>query len=152
MSRVRRRPAGKFVIPKLDSRDHDELRYSIRSILHYFKPYLSSVHLVTSDLTAPLCGPQISHRWRLGHIPQWLDLDGIHSPQLNIWHHAEIFDNYVTSSFNSYAIGESVRHGLCEARFTNAITENQLKNIPKLSENLYVAYIECEYVPKLMPQ
>ncbi|KAF9517786.1 hypothetical protein BS47DRAFT_1325910 [Hydnum rufescens UP504] len=98
-------------------REHDELRHSIRSVFHHFNPHLASVHVVTSDVSAPLCEPQPSHQWRLGHIPQWLDIEGTHSIPINIWHHAQIFDEYKTSSFNSYAI------------------ETQLKNIPKLSEN-----------------
>ncbi|KAG8710670.1 hypothetical protein FRC08_016864 [Ceratobasidium sp. 394] len=91
-------------------RDHDELRHSMRSVLQHFRPYTTRFHLITSDFAFPSCNPDEYAGWRLGQIPQWLDLrrsfawqDG--GVQLDVVHHAKLFDkDYRYTTFNSLAI------------------------------------------------
>ncbi|KZT09090.1 uncharacterized protein LAESUDRAFT_722792 [Laetiporus sulphureus 93-53] len=94
-------------------RDHDELRYSMRSVLTNFKGHASRFRLLTSDFPMPdwLTDKLEVHdpkSWRLGQMPQWLDLSrGTASNkweeggvELSIIHHAEVFRPYVGTSFN----------------------------------------------------
>ncbi|KZT11759.1 uncharacterized protein LAESUDRAFT_754314 [Laetiporus sulphureus 93-53] len=96
-------------------RDHDELRHSLRSVLTYFRPYVRKVILLTSDFSLPAIA--LPPSWRLGQIPQWLDLtkemrtgwrDG--DVTLQIAHHAEIFEDYQGTNFNSLAIETQLGH------------------------------------------
>ncbi|QRW00561.1 exopolysaccharide phosphotransferase [Ceratobasidium sp. AG-Ba] len=97
-------------------RDHDELRHSMRSVLQHFRQYTTQFHLVTSDFAFPSCNPDEFAGWRLGQIPQWLDLhrafrwkDG--NVRLNVVHHAEFFDReYKYTTFNSLAIESQFAH------------------------------------------
>ncbi|KAI0700102.1 hypothetical protein BC835DRAFT_1329341 [Cytidiella melzeri] len=94
-------------------RDNDELRHSMRSVLSNYRPYIHNFHLVSSDFALPqelAADSNVSYpaHWRLGQIPQWLDIstaqwrDG--NVHLNVVHHADIFRPYPNNSFNSYAI------------------------------------------------
>ncbi|TJY67435.1 hypothetical protein E4J89_15250 [Arthrobacter sp. CAU 1506] len=65
-------------------RQHDELRFSLRS-LDYFAPWINHVYLVTA-----------------GQAPAWLDLG---NPRVTLVHHRDIFaDPDVLPTFNSHAI------------------------------------------------
>ncbi|KAG9119574.1 hypothetical protein FRC07_005346 [Ceratobasidium sp. 392] len=97
-------------------RDHDELRHSMRSVLQHFRPHTTQFHLITSDFAFPSCNPDEYAGWRLGQIPQFLDLrkpydwndDGVN---LNIVHHAKMFDSgYKYTTFNSLAIESQFAH------------------------------------------
>ncbi|KZT09088.1 uncharacterized protein LAESUDRAFT_537492 [Laetiporus sulphureus 93-53] len=115
-------------------RDHDELRYSMRSVLTNFKGHASRFRLLTSDFPMPdwvadkleIHDPK---SWRLGQMPQWLDLNKRtasnkweeSSVELSIVHHAEVFRPYVGTNFNSLAI------------------ESQFSNVDNLSE--YFIYV-----------
>jgi len=104
-------------------RDHDELRYSMRSVLLNFGSYTSHFRLVTADFPYPqdvangsnITSPEL---WRLGQVPQWLDMgkrtesgvwrDG--AVDLAVTHHAQIFSPYNGTNFNSLAIESQFGH------------------------------------------
>ncbi|KAI0088478.1 hypothetical protein BDY19DRAFT_165838 [Irpex rosettiformis] len=98
-------------------RDHDELRYSLRSVLQFFRQHAGKFHLVTADFgvdAQDLNATMTPSEWRLGQIPQWLD-PGITSwsddkIKLSTIHHADIFDPYNGTIFNSYAIESQFGH------------------------------------------
>ncbi|WP_323378707.1 stealth family protein [Streptomyces smaragdinus] len=76
--------------------DHDELRYSLRSLATY-APWIRSVYLVTDD-----------------QVPGWLDTA---HPRLRVVSHREIFrDPDMLPTFNSHAIESQLHHveGLSE--------------------------------------
>jgi glycosyltransferase involved in cell wall biosynthesis len=64
-------------------RNHDELRYSLRSV-HLFAPWVRRIHLVTA-----------------GQAPAWLDTD---HPGVRLVDHAEILPAEALPTFNSQAI------------------------------------------------
>lgn len=91
----------------------------MRSVLHHFRQYVSKFRLITSDFDFPVSTswfrsqPKDSFtRDRLGLLPQWLQLeedpeneegpgrwkDG--DVELEVIHHAELFDNYNGTLFN----------------------------------------------------
>lgn len=87
-------------------RDNDELRHSMRSVLANYRPYTQRFHLITSDFAIPesISNMSFPESWRLGQVPQWLEManrdwrdSGI---DLNIIHHADIFQPYYGNSFN----------------------------------------------------
>ncbi|GAA6011072.1 hypothetical protein JCM11491_005927 [Sporobolomyces phaffii] len=105
-------------------REHDELRYSIRSVLDSFAPgSLSKLHILTTDLPANTLlrdtierdGTALSTNVnesrlvdasRIGQIPHWLSRDASSSvPPLSVIHHSNFFQS--TShlpTFNSLSI------------------------------------------------
>ena len=101
--------------PTFPQRDHDELRHSLRSVLHNFRPYTNHFRIVTTDLTYPVNSAEQfpvpgPGNWRLGLQPQWLETsengttewrDG--HVQLSLTHHASFFEPYTRSIFNRYA-------------------------------------------------
>ncbi|KAK0192662.1 hypothetical protein F5146DRAFT_1191389, partial [Armillaria mellea] len=99
--------------PKL-YRDHNELKYSMRSALAHFRHGVGSFHLLTSDNTVSNTATSIDVRY--GQIPQWLSgsrwTDG--SVSLDIQHHSQFFVSgaYSGPTFNSFAI-ESQLGSLC---------------------------------------
>ncbi|KAF8710456.1 N-acetylglucosamine-1-phosphate transferase alpha and beta subunits, partial [Rhizoctonia solani] len=97
-------------------RDHDELRHSMRSVLQHFRPYTSQFHLLTSDFAFPSCNPDDYADWRLGQIPQWLNMDNPYKwkdgdVDLSVVPHAKFFgENYRYTTFNSLAIESQFGH------------------------------------------
>ncbi|EKM49625.1 uncharacterized protein PHACADRAFT_214165 [Phanerochaete carnosa HHB-10118-sp] len=97
-------------------RDHDELRYSLRSVLSNFRPYLGRYHLLTTDFAMPDTVENLTAPadYRLGQVPQWLDVDkrpwSDNHVQLSIKHHAQVFHPYDDNVFNSYAIESQFGH------------------------------------------
>ncbi|GBE85251.1 3-O-alpha-D-mannopyranosyl-alpha-D-mannopyranose xylosylphosphotransferase [Sparassis crispa] len=116
-------------------RDHDELRHSLRSVLQHFRGYTTRFHVLTADFPVPrtpaptnatnstsntvdsTINYTLSDSWRLGQIPQWLDLDKRTdsvwkdgSVALSLKHHAEIFTPYEGTNFNSLAIESQLTH------------------------------------------
>ncbi|KAH9933266.1 hypothetical protein B0H21DRAFT_835315 [Amylocystis lapponica] len=103
-------------------RDHDELRHSMRSVLLNFRPHARHFRLLTADYPVPSTDPDLAFStedgWRLGQVPQWLDLsrqtargtwrDG--DVELSLTHHAEIFSPYEGTNFNSLAIESQLGH------------------------------------------
>ncbi|KAJ7467158.1 hypothetical protein FB451DRAFT_407107 [Mycena latifolia] len=76
-------------------RQHDELRYSMRSAFKNTKTWKHSVwHIVTADVPDP---DEFDDNERLGLVPQWLDFDtawagGEHGePPVYLYHDSEIF-------------------------------------------------------------
>ncbi|KAK0232724.1 hypothetical protein IW262DRAFT_1257949 [Armillaria fumosa] len=100
--------------PKL-YRDHNELKYSMRSALAHFRNGLGSFHLLTSDNAVDISGED-SEELRYGQIPQWLSGSQWHDANvsLDIQHHSQFFvpGAYSGPTFNSFAI-ESQLGALC---------------------------------------
>lgn len=84
--------------------EHDELRFSIRSVLAAFPPSdLRTLHLIVGD--TPSCSPDSlcdDPNARIAQIPHWLDLDAIdfagdrkdrrrEGTGMRVWSHWEIF-------------------------------------------------------------
>ncbi|OBZ71400.1 Exosome complex exonuclease rrp6 [Grifola frondosa] len=96
-------------------RDHDELRHSMRSVLANFRSHANRFRLLTSDFPIPTTTPNLTlpASWRLGQIPQWLHREKQWSDRdirLSITHHADIFNPYIGTTFNSYAIESQFSH------------------------------------------
>lgn len=80
-------------------RDHDELRFSMRSVYQNVPSHLiRQLHLFTSSLpytstNISIDDDEMQTRGRMGHIPTWLDLskNDIEKPAINIIHHWENF-------------------------------------------------------------
>ena len=103
--------------------DHDELRYSIRSVIDNFKSPGSRFHLLTTDFSIPdayatksnISEPEL---WRLGQLPQWLDCDRRvgsatwrdEDHELIVSHHAQFFKPYNGAVFNRYVARSVHRH------------------------------------------
>ncbi|GAA5876084.1 hypothetical protein JCM16303_007016 [Sporobolomyces ruberrimus] len=106
-------------------RDHDELRYSIRSALDSFAPgSLSHLHLLAADLptntllrdtidpqtpadtTLDPSVPVLVNSDRIGQVPRWLSSNPSSSrPPLSISHHSAFFVNESNlPTFNSLSI------------------------------------------------
>ncbi|GAA5859727.1 hypothetical protein JCM1840_006427 [Sporobolomyces johnsonii] len=110
-------------------REHDELRYSVRSVVQAFAPSaVRKIHLLTADVPANGLLRDIldPHRTvdesapvltasRLGQRPTWLNASASAIPPLELSHHSAIFDNEVLlPTFNSLSI-ESQFPSLCLA-------------------------------------
>ena len=87
------------------SRDNDELKHSMRSVLLNFRLYTERFHLITSDFQLPATSNlSLPQDWRLGQVPQWLDetqktwMD--EKVALSVIHHAEFFETYSGTTFN----------------------------------------------------
>lgn len=96
-----------FCYPSLTVfRDHDELRFSTRSVLAHFRPYANRFHILTSDFQMPYTSvndtPPLDYR--LGLVPQWLNSDSQvwtdGDVRLSITHQADIFNPYIDTVFN----------------------------------------------------
>ncbi|BGP28717.1 hypothetical protein JCM10296v2_000453 [Rhodotorula toruloides] len=102
-------------------RQHDELRYSVRSAVHAFSPSsLRQLRILTTDLPAnvvlgdlidpPLSTANASERLvasaRIGQIPTWLNNDSsAETPPLIVSHHTSFFeDGIALPTFNSLSI------------------------------------------------
>ncbi|KAF8317669.1 hypothetical protein DL93DRAFT_2110386 [Clavulina sp. PMI_390] len=95
-------------------REHDELRYSTRSVLQYFGEHVRQFHLVAGDFVdrRNTCDSDVDVVTRLGQIPQWLrdddsdpeELSSNANVPLRIHHHAQFFDHYRRTTFDSCAI------------------------------------------------
>ncbi|GAA5889998.1 hypothetical protein JCM5296_003673 [Sporobolomyces johnsonii] len=110
-------------------REHDELRYSVRSVVQAFAPSaVRKIHLLTADVPANGLLRDIldPHRTvdesapvltasRLGQRPTWLNASASAVPPLELSHHSAIFENEVLlPTFNSLSI-ESQFPSLCLA-------------------------------------
>lgn len=85
----------------------------MRSVLDNFRPYTSRFRLLTADFPMPSVVANESNittpdSWRLGQIPQWLDLQRQSAPgvwqdgqiELSVTHHAQAFRPYNGTNFN----------------------------------------------------
>ncbi|KAJ7782380.1 hypothetical protein DFH07DRAFT_790474 [Mycena maculata] len=113
-------------------RQHDELRYSLRSAFKNTKSWKNSVwHIVTADVPDP---EDFDDNQRLGLVPQWLDLESAWAggengePPVYLYHDSEIFRltnvpghipsiegvdkwrNDVLPTFNSMAVESQLAH------------------------------------------
>ncbi|GAA6062407.1 hypothetical protein JCM10212_006193 [Sporobolomyces blumeae] len=105
-------------------REHDELRYSVRSAVSAFVPFaIAKMHIVTADLPSNILlhdlieprsksadndDPEVKtvDATRIGQVPTWLSADASSSsPPLSMIHHSEIFnDHSLLPTFNSLSI------------------------------------------------
>ncbi|KAF8342792.1 uncharacterized protein EI90DRAFT_3115337 [Cantharellus anzutake] len=130
-------------------RDHDELRFSIRSAIQALHGHLRKLHVVAGDFAMPpeavnrtlSLSPELLrsfHQYRLGQIPQWLRPgkvvngeireewdDAGAGAHLNVLHHSQFFEDYKGTVFDSFAI------------------ESQLSRIPDISEHFI--YMNDDY-------
>ncbi|GAA5826985.1 hypothetical protein JCM11251_002195 [Rhodosporidiobolus azoricus] len=119
------RPGGAKVREKLTARhfrDHDELRYSLRSALSAFVPSaLRKIHLVTTDLPSNallsdlIDGNNLTQTVqssRVGQVPVWLNRSPASAnPALEVLHHTAIFeDSSSLPTFNSLSIESQFPH------------------------------------------
>ncbi|KAJ7656654.1 hypothetical protein B0H17DRAFT_359292 [Mycena rosella] len=113
-------------------RQHDELRYSLRSAFKNTKTWKHSVwHIVTADVPDP---DKFDGSERLGLVPQWLDLESAWAggesgePPVHLYHDSDIFHltslpgrtptieevdkwrNSVLPTFNSMAVESQLPH------------------------------------------
>ncbi|GAA5891182.1 hypothetical protein JCM6882_006448 [Rhodosporidiobolus microsporus] len=103
-------------------REHDELRYSIRSALSAFvPPALRKIHLLTTDLPPNVLlsdlidGNNITETVessRIGQVPSWLDRSSAGAtPALETPHHSALFeDSLALPTFNSLSIESQFPH------------------------------------------
>ncbi|KAJ7121351.1 hypothetical protein C8R43DRAFT_1151246 [Mycena crocata] len=91
-------------------RQHDELRYSLRSAFKNTRSWKHSVwHIVTADVPDP---DEFDENQRWGLVPQWLDLDSawaggeLGEPPVYLYHDSEIF--HLTSAPGHNATIEQV--------------------------------------------
>lgn len=97
-----------FLTTNIYFRDHEELRYSTRSVLEHFRPYTNRFHILTSDFKIPIpsstFNTSVPPEYRLGQVPQWLNTANTHwtdgDIHLNIKHHADMFSPYIDTVFN----------------------------------------------------
>lgn len=87
-------------------RDHDELRFSMRSVYQNVphslirKLYLFTSSLPYTTTNATVDEEGLRHQGRMGHVPTWLDLTKDAQPPVALLHHWENFrvtDNVLTS-------------------------------------------------------
>ena len=110
----------------LRCRDHDELRFSLRSVLANFRPYADRFHLLTTDFELPgtTGNESVPLDYRLGQVPQWLNTDqrpwSDGHVQLSIKHHAQIFHPYEDNNFNR---SDPNHHGVSVALTERPVTQ-----------------------------
>ncbi|KPV78309.1 uncharacterized protein RHOBADRAFT_50790 [Rhodotorula graminis WP1] len=99
-------------------REHDELRYSLRSAVQAFEPRaLGKLHLVSTDLPANTLLSDILDNVpvgnitpvveaaRVGQVPSWLNRSAIPREQLEVHHHSSFFEDTADlPTFNSLSI------------------------------------------------
>ncbi|KAF7305892.1 hypothetical protein HMN09_00743400 [Mycena chlorophos] len=79
-------------------RQHDELRYSLRSAFKNLKSWRNSVwHVITADVPDPAAPPEDAEFERIGLVPQWMDIDEAWAggangePPVYLYHDSQIF-------------------------------------------------------------
>jgi len=117
----------------------------MRSVLANFRKYAGRFFLLTSDFPIPVTTPNLtlSASWRLGQIPQWLDLakhttsgwrDG--AVELSMLHHAEIFQPYQGTIFNRYVVLPNNVLGSVTLGASSLAIESQLGHVQGISDYL----------------
>nr|GAT44275.1 predicted protein [Mycena chlorophos] len=116
-------------------RQHDELRYSLRSAFKNLKPWRNSVwHVITADVPDPAAPPEDAEFERIGLVPQWMDIDEAWAggangePPVYLYHDSQIFRmtaqpgrtpsiqeveqwrSTVLPTFNSMAVESQIAH------------------------------------------
>ncbi|KAJ6629461.1 hypothetical protein B0H10DRAFT_2208848 [Mycena sp. CBHHK59/15] len=123
-------------------RQHDELRYSLRSAFQNTKTWKDSVwHVVTADVPDP---EAFDNNQRLGLVPQWLDIEcswarGANGePPVYLYHDSEVF--HLTSSPGHVPSLEEVEtwRDVVLPTFNSMAVESQLPHLDPevVSENI----------------
>ncbi|KAK7005985.1 hypothetical protein R3P38DRAFT_2729323 [Favolaschia claudopus] len=124
-------------------REHDELRYSLRSAFKNLGHWKNSAwHVVTADV--PTHGPFQGDAQRLGLVPQWLDVDrarigGVNGePPIYLYHDSEVF-RYTSSPGHTPTVEEvnKWRQSVLPT-FNSMAVESQLPHLDpeSVSENI----------------
>lgn len=88
-------------------------------MLANFRGYAGRFFLLTADFPLPTTTPNLTQAlppgWRLGQIPQWLDIEARTAwvdgdVGLQVVHHAQVFQPYLGTNFNSLAIESQLGH------------------------------------------
>ncbi|GAA5831794.1 hypothetical protein JCM11251_003886 [Rhodosporidiobolus azoricus] len=114
-------------------REHDELRYSIRSVLTSLSGALASLHLVTGDIPAEAPTDEsfdvastnliVS---RLQQVPTWLAFSSATSPHIRLHPHSELFrTRAATGDVNVQAAAERWQNSTVPS-FNSLAIESQL--------------------------
>ncbi|GAA5842285.1 hypothetical protein JCM9279_005333 [Rhodotorula babjevae] len=156
---VRKRLGGAAVLRHF--REHDELRFSIRSVVQSLgASSLSTLHLVVGDTrtSSPADGDLLdpdgtSRRpCRLAQLPQWLELSTVvlsephlvatsRSPQLLVHAHSELFkadpalDESAASAWQQKVLPS----------FNSLAIESQLANLPSSTSSSTVIYLNDDF-------
>ena len=95
-------------------REHDELRYSVRSVFKYFHNSFNSIRILASDFAS-------GNTWQ-GQIPYWLDLEAAKRYNVSMLYTSELYGDQKSDLpvFNSLAL------------------ESQFRNVPKSDPNIDV--------------
>src|ERR1700737_614796 len=85
-------------LPLSHCREHDELRYSIRSLFKYFNKGFSQVRILSSDL--------YNGKKLIAQVPSWLDLDAGRLNRVSMLFTSEIYGKLKSALplFNSLAL------------------------------------------------
>ncbi|KAF8884732.1 hypothetical protein CPB84DRAFT_1734273 [Gymnopilus junonius] len=127
-------------------RQHDELRYSLRSAKTATAGWKQSMfHLVANSFSLPLPpyegeGKGVKYGIRLGQVPQWLDLwmADDQAPSLTLHHDVDIFRLLPSSSNDLISNADLVAWREASLpTFNSMAVESQLANLPPddVSEN-----------------
>ncbi|GAA5926996.1 hypothetical protein JCM3775_007099 [Rhodotorula graminis] len=158
MRAVRRRLRGAAVLRHF--REHDELRFSVRSVVQSLgASSLSTLHLVVGDTWAfspadreRLDPDDVSRQLRLAQLPHWLDLSSIafsepqvvattSAPQLLVHPHSEIFKaGPALGASGALAWQQKVLPS-----FNSLAIESQLANIPSSTSASTAIYLNDDF-------
>ncbi|KIY61679.1 hypothetical protein CYLTODRAFT_495130 [Cylindrobasidium torrendii FP15055 ss-10] len=136
-------------------RDHDELRYSMRSVYQNVPAaIIRKLHLFTSSLPYEATNSTtnitaLSQTGRMGHVPTWLNLTGndVQAPAIGIIHHWENFrvtDNVLRD--HDYPEGEEGAkqwRGKYLPTFNSLSIESQFPHIEEFKDTLL--YLNDDY-------
>jgi hypothetical protein len=88
----------KITLTERRHREHDELRYSVRSIFKYFNNQFSGIRILAPDF-------QQGESW-IGQVPTWLDLEAGKQHGVSMIYTSEMYGNDKTllPVFNSFAL------------------------------------------------
>ena len=95
-------------------REHDELRYSVRSVFKYFKHGFNRIRILASDFKE-------GETW-IGQVPHWLDLDLAKQHNLSMIYTSELYGAQKSDLpvFNSLAL---------ESQFRNVPTDDAQNDV-----------------------
>src|SRR5579859_2723854 len=94
----------KIKVTERRHREHDELRYSIRSMFKYFNRGFSQIRILASDLLD-------DNRW-IGQVPSWLNLEAAQNNRVSMFYTSELYGalKHYLPVFNSLALEAQMRN------------------------------------------
>jgi hypothetical protein len=114
----------KIIVTARRHREHDELRYSVRSIFKYFNNQFSNIRILASDF-------QQGETW-IGQIPTWLDLEAGKKHGVSMIYTSEIYGKNKTDLpvFNSLAL---------ESKFSNVASTTGNDVMVYMNDDMFLA-------------